>query len=78
MSNLLENIERVMRGQSARIWKMLAALASSGYVLLEDVPGTGKTTFAKALALSIGVEFKRIQFTPDLLPTDILGVLVFN
>ncbi|HIB53840.1 MAG TPA: AAA family ATPase, partial [Nitrospirales bacterium] len=64
VSKIRENIERVMKGQSAGIRKMFAVLASGGHVLLEDFPGTGKTTFAKALALSIGAEFKRIQFTP--------------
>jgi len=67
-----------MRGQSAAIRKLLSAFASGGHVLLEDFPGTGKTTLAKALSLSINSQFKRIQFTPDLLPSDILGVSIYD
>jgi len=72
------NIERVMRGSHDAVRKLLAAFASGGHVLIEDYPGTGKTTLAKSLAASVGTRFTRIQFTPDLLPSDILGVSVFN
>ncbi len=75
---LLANIERVIHGQNDALRKVLAAFASDGHVLLEDFPGTGKTTLAKALARSIDATFKRVQFTPDLLPSDILGVSIYN
>jgi len=72
------SIESVMRGQHAAVRKLLAAFAGGGHVLIEDTPGTGKTTLAKALAASVGAKFTRVQFTPDLLPADILGVSIFN
>jgi len=72
------NVEKVMRGSRAGVRKLLAAFTSGGHVLIEDYPGTGKTTLAKSLAASIGARFTRVQFTPDLLPSDILGVSVFN
>lgn len=68
----------VMRGQDRAIRLLLAAVAGRGHVLLEDFPGTGKTTLAKALAFAVSGRFRRLQFTPDLLPSDILGVSVYD
>ena len=76
--SIAANIEKVIHGQKNNLRKIIAAFASGGHVLLEDSPGTGKTTLAKSLARSVDSTFSRVQFTPDLLPTDILGVSVFN
>ncbi|HEX6130469.1 MAG TPA: AAA family ATPase [Actinomycetota bacterium] len=72
------NVERVVRGKHREIRLALVALIGEGHLLIEDVPGVGKTMLAKAIARSIDCSFRRIQFTPDLLPTDITGVNVFN
>jgi MoxR-like ATPase len=71
-------IAGTVRGQTKTIRYLLAALISGGHVLLEDFPGTGKTTLAKALAFSMGARFTRVQFTPDLLPSDIIGISVLH
>jgi MoxR-like ATPase len=75
---IADNVERVLVGKSREVRLVLVALLCRGHVLIEDVPGVGKTVLAKAIARSIGSTFKRIQFTPDLLPSDITGVNVFN
>jgi len=75
---LRENIQRVIVGKDERIELALVAVLCEGHVLVEDVPGIGKTTLAKALAASLGCTFRRIQFTPDLLPSDVTGINYFN
>jgi len=77
-SRVKENIERVIVGKSEVIDLVLVALFSDGHILIEDVPGIGKTTLAKAIARSIGCEFRRIQFTPDVMPSDITGINFYN
>ena len=76
--NILQNISRVVVGKSRPMELLLAALIAEGHALLNDVPGVGKTLMAKALARSIGGSFKRVQFTPDLLPADITGFNIYD
>ena len=75
---LQENVSRVIIGKEHEIKLVLTAMLSGGHVLLEDVPGTGKTTLAKSLAKSLTCGFARVQFTPDLLPADVTGMRVYN
>ena len=78
LNDVKNNIARLVKGHDNVITKTVCAFFSGGHLLLEDVPGTGKTTLAKALAKSLGMKFNRIQFTPDLMPADITGVSIFN
>lgn len=78
IDKLHANLAKIMLGQGRTLHWLLAAFSSGGHVLLEDVPGTGKTTLAKALSLSCHADFQRIQFTPDLLPSDILGISIYD
>lgn len=78
LENIRANIRRVIIGKDAVIDHLLISLLCSGHVLIEDMPGLGKTTLASALAASLGCSFRRIQFTPDVLPSDITGFTMFN
>ena len=75
---VVQNVERVIFGKHHEVEMALVALVCRGHILVEDVPGTGKTVLAKAIARSLGCSFRRIQFTPDLLPSDVTGVSIFN
>src|SRR4028118_1895079 len=78
VSRLMHNIETVIVGKRGVVEGCLIGLLSGGHILLEDVPGVGKTMLAKSLARSLGVSYKRIQFTPDMLPSDITGTVIFD
>lgn len=78
MKLLANSLNEVLLGKESQVRMLLCALLADGHVLIEDVPGTGKTTLAKALAVAIGAEFSRIQFTPDLLPADVTGGAVYR
>jgi MoxR-like ATPase len=78
VARLTQNIEQVIVGKRSVVEGCLVGLLSGGHVLLEDVPGVGKTTLAKSLARSLGASYKRIQFTPDLLPSDVTGTVIFD
>jgi MoxR-like ATPase len=75
---VLDNVERVIVGKHQEVRLGLVALLCRGHVLIEDVPGTGKTVLAKSIAKSLGCSFRRIQFTPDLLPSDVTGLAIYN
>jgi len=75
---ILENVKKVIKGKDEQIKIVIAAMYAGGHVLLEDVPGVGKTILARSLAISLGLDFKRVQFTPDLLPTDLTGLSIYD
>ncbi len=77
-NRIVENIERVIVGKHSAVQLTVLGLLCQGHILIEDVPGTGKTVLAKSVSRSVGCQFRRIQFTPDMLPTDVTGVSVFN
>jgi len=78
LDTLIHEVEAVFRGKRETVRLSLAALLAHGHILFEDIPGVGKTTLARALTAALGLDFRRIQFTSDLLPSDVLGVSVYN
>src|SRR5512132_736703 len=75
---IVENVERVIVGKRRAVEAVMVALLAEGHILVEDVPGIGKTTLCKAVARSIGCSFRRLQLTPDVLPSDVTGLYFFN
>jgi MoxR-like ATPase len=78
LQRIIENLEQTVVGKRRIMKYLVTALLAKGHVLLDDVPGVGKTTIAKALAFSTGLKYRRIQCTPDLLPSDVTGVTIFH
>ena len=78
VQRIVDNVSKVIIGKRSVIEHALAALIAQGHILIEDVPGVGKTMLAKSMSVSVGCNFKRIQFTPDLLPSDVAGISVYN
>jgi len=77
-NKVVNNVAKVIKGKEDKIKLLIAAFLSNGHVLIEDVPGTGKTVISRAISKSIGLGFKRVQFTPDLLPGDLTGLYIYN
>ena len=75
---IIKEVKRVVIGKDECIWKALAAILAGGHILIEDIPGVGKTTLALALAKSMGLDWKRVQFTPDILPSDLVGFSMYQ
>lgn len=76
--DIIKEVKRVVIGKDECIWKALAAILAGGHILIEDIPGVGKTTLALALAKSMGLDWKRVQFTPDILPSDLVGFSMYQ